>query len=255
MVRRILCASGAAAVALCVPVTEAQDASAEPDLAAQWMGQGNPVQTPYSIRSISAVGNGCPLFGWTAALSRDGSTFGLKFADFAPTINPAQKKSTANCRLAIAVNVPIGYSFRVEQFSYRGYVYLEDGISAKLTTTYAFSNDMSKAETLHTTMAGPMDTTFEVDDTTSRTGIWSPCNRSTTQVLNVFLQADLQNGSPAADGTLEINEAYGISLKWGVCQGFTGSWNPTGNWNPNGSWNPNGGRASNGSRGGGPGRR
>lgn len=252
--RSILCASICTVASFSVSASEAQDAAADPELAAQWASPANPAREPYAVQYINAVGSGCRPFTWAAGLASDGDSFRLRFARFSQEVSPESRDASATCQLAIAVNVPVGYSFRVAQFSYRGQALLDEGVAARLSTTYAFTGDPGNAEELHATLNGPYDDAYTIDDKSSKDGLWSPCNRNTTQVLNVVIKADLRSRAPGGEGRLDVDEAYGISLKWGRCQGFNGNWdprsdrdpsgnrNPNGNWNPNGVWNPNASR-------------
>ena len=194
----------------------ADDSGAAFDLAAQ-QTRTDAARAGIEIDRVAASGSGCREGTWGGQLSDDGQTFYLRFGAFRPEVTPARAEASASCRVSIVVSVPSGLSYQIQRLGYRGYSYLEEGVSAELSTSYYFQNDRARTELYRTSLKGPLDDIYAIDDRPVDGGMWSPCGRSETQVLNVQLEVKLSNGTPPRDGTLELNEALGFRLAWRRC--------------------------------------
>ena len=217
--RVVVCAAAlAASVCGSAAGAAADDVSVPLDVAEQRAVRTDAARAGIEIDRIVATGNGCPEGSWAGRLSEDGQTFYMRFSAFRPEVTPAIAERSASCRISIVVSVPRGLSYQIQRLGYRGYSYLEDGVTAELATTYYFQNDRSRTEQSRTPLKGPLDDIYAIDDRPVDGGMWSPCGRSETQVLNVQLDVKVRNGNPRRDGTLELNEALGIRLGWRRCE-------------------------------------
>jgi hypothetical protein len=205
------------AAAMLGAATATTSAAADEPTSFDVAAQVSAARAGIEIDRIVGSGSGCPQGTWGGYLSDDRQTFYLRFSEFRPEITPASSERTASCRLAIVVSVPAGLSYQIQRIGYRGYAYLEQGVSAEMSTSYYFQNDRSRGEQYRTPLKGPLDDTYSIDDQPLDGGLWSPCGRSETQTLNVQLDVKLRNGSPRRDGTLELNEALGFRLGWRRC--------------------------------------
>lgn len=178
---------------------------------------GSAAAADIEIDRVAVSGNGCPRGSYVADIDDEGQDFHLWFLNFHPEVTPKSSTASAECRLQIGVKVRSGRSFQIQSFSYLGYAYLEQGVSAELSTTYSFQDAAS--QTVSSTLKGPFDDVYEVEDKQNADGIWSPCSKSSSavQTLNVQLTVKLTNSSPARDGTLELNEAVAAKLGWKSC--------------------------------------
>jgi hypothetical protein len=165
---------------------------------------------------VAATGEGCPAGTWSSELTPDGSTFLIRFRRFMPTIAADVTREASACDLAIVTSSAKGRSYKVEKLVYRGYAYLEPGVTATVTTMYHFQTDRARAEQLRTTFEGPYDDVYEVE-APALEELWSPCSQTPTNTLNVQVHVELRNGVPARDGTFELNDGFTLQLAWRRC--------------------------------------
>lgn len=180
----------------------------------------NPFAGAVKLERVSANGEGCPKGTWTAKLSADAQTVSMTFRSFATEITPSRTTSADDCRLAIVLRAPVGASYQVSRFVFRGYAYLEKGVEADLSTSHYFQLDESQSEQLKTTMLSPFDGEYAIEARTSKTELWAPCTTTEVSTLNVQFNIQLRNGNggnPKADGTVEVHEGLDIDLAWKKC--------------------------------------
>lgn len=223
--RRIasLCDFFPAAPLLCataLAVTAPAGSAAADDDDEQWGPWRSAAWADIEIERVTATGNGCPSGSYYGHLSDNGQQFYLQFYRFRPEVTPNLTSVTSDCRLQISVKVPSGLAFEIQSFSYLGYAYLEQGVTAELATSYYFGDNASSAKKVTSTLKGPFDDIYEIEDKPQPDSNWSPCSKgsSSYQKLNVKLTVSVKNGKPGRDGTLELNEALGMKLGWKKCR-------------------------------------
>jgi hypothetical protein len=201
-----------ASVGLCSCVGDADDpelTSAPVQVAADGRGV---------IERVEYFGDGCPEGSATSALSEDSQVVTSLFSGFQAGIGPQSEEGgqSRGCVLQVHVRVPRRWSYAVESVDVRGFVLLEDRVSAERNAVYWIGGTSPRA-TPPGTWTGP----FEDDYTQSDVGpeaplAWSPCGGGQNLVIAAQLNLDNQ-GNPEGTGLATI-DSIDTELQWRRCE-------------------------------------
>jgi Ca2+-binding RTX toxin-like protein len=91
------------------------------------------------VDSISYGGSGCPQGTVGQSVGNDRLTFTMIFDTFVASIGPSIPiaESTKSCQFDISLHAPAGWTWTIAAFQARGYVQLDDGISATHSLEFA----------------------------------------------------------------------------------------------------------------------
>ncbi len=175
------------------------------------------------VRSISYAGSGCPAGSVSTNVSPDGGSFSLMWDQFDAEAGPGVALSAGrkNCQLALDLDFPSGWSYAVKSVDHRGFVSLESGTTATLTTGYYFQGQATTAR-LSTSFYGPASKDYLVRDTLGSTAqVWSPCG--SPRALNINVQARVSSTSRAGSGLITLESPVGgtlggMTLEWQRCR-------------------------------------
>jgi len=181
----------------------------------------NPSQV--TINSISYGGTGCPQGSVGSFISADRLTFTLIFDSFVASIGPGVPvtSSRTNCQLNINLQYPSGFQYSVLGTDFRGYSYLEAGVTGVQSANYYFSGSSAQAATT-TSFKGPLDGDYLISDKIPFTStIWSPCGASLP--LNVNSQVRLTSTKANASGLMTQDSIDGkvtfvVGVQWQACK-------------------------------------
>jgi hypothetical protein len=130
------------------------------------------------VVSVSPAGSGCPA-GTASAALLGATSFQVVYDSFAVDLDQGTNSVTKEkfCQLLVALKVPAGRQILVTQATYRGFLTVGAGTTAKLRTLYYFANapasdDQSQVFTLADTPKPESDwarTSLAFNQT------WSPC--------------------------------------------------------------------------------
>jgi len=172
-----------------------------------------------TIQNIAYSGSGCPAGSVAQSLSPDAKAFTLLFDSYIVEAGPGSSHhSRKNCRIAVSMRFPAGWSFTVFSADFRGYARLDPGARGELRTNYFFDGH---GPALKSKMAGPFDDDYQVRDTLiGDVHAWSPCKRLRPLTLDTVMSAQASGKQKAlltidsVDG--EIAHTYRI--RWRKCQ-------------------------------------
>lgn len=177
------------------------------------------------IDQVSYGGSGCKAGTASVTLSPDSTTVTIIFDEYEATIGPGAKFSdqVKNCNLNFKVIYPPGYQYTLYKNDYTGYALLEQGVTAKQTSSYWFAGFVGDKPTFQSTWKGYFNDQYTFTDTLASL-VYSPCGASTT--LNINTQLVLTSTNPKAQGlintqtieTKTINpfkHSYGV--RWQKC--------------------------------------
>ena len=179
---------------------------------------------PYvTIAGISYAGSGCPAGSVAESLSADLQAFTLIFDKYYAEVGPhtAFSQKRKNCQINVDLNFPQGWSYTVTQVDYRGYAYLEPGVSGLQKATYYFQGQLPSANQ-GSEFYGPFEGDYHARDTVGfGANVWSPCGARRS--LNINSQVRLDNRqNPSASGLLTTDSVDGtfetkLTLQWRRC--------------------------------------
>lgn len=180
---------------------------------------------PYvTLSRISYAGSGCPAGSVAEHLSPDLRAFTLMFDRYIAEVGPYAEFSEKrkNCQINVELNFPQGWSFTVSEIDYRGYAYLEQGVTGLQKATYYFQGERQSANQ-GTSFYGPFEGDYHARDSVGLgANVWSPCG--VRRSLNINTQVRLENRqdsltrglltADSVDGTFETK----FSLQWKKCR-------------------------------------
>jgi hypothetical protein len=87
---------------------------------------------------LASGGSGCKANSVATNFNDDGSVFTILFDDFAAAIGPgvASSQHRRFCGVSVHLKVPAGWSMRVENVDWRGYVDLDKGVKGTFGSHY-----------------------------------------------------------------------------------------------------------------------
>ncbi|MET0343625.1 MAG: DUF4360 domain-containing protein [Polyangiales bacterium] len=175
--------------------------------------------------SVVANGTGCPPGTWHTAVAADGKSFSAHFSAYEVVIN-AQVPDlvrTRNCTLGINVHSPKGLSYSVKSMRLRGYAFLEQGVTASISTWYYFQGSpVPPTSSNRVGLVGPYDDDFVFrDDVRTEDAVWSPCAAGVERELLVNTMLLLQHSAPKRSGYVNLGSeptAVALELAWRACE-------------------------------------
>ncbi|PPQ99400.1 hypothetical protein CVT24_005383 [Panaeolus cyanescens] len=173
----------------------------------------------YSITDYILSGTGCARGTATATISDDAKSISLKYQSFVANAGPgvADSNNRKNCQLTLVVNVPSGYQFAFNDFSYSGRYALDSGVKGQFQTDYYFQSSIDES-TGTVTVAGPASNSTRTLSTTPKNLLWSPCGKSSIVGVNSSLRVD-NSASGNASGSVSVT-TLSIpvdSISWKQC--------------------------------------
>ncbi len=190
----------------------------------------SPTQSPFqgdlpglTITAVTPSGDGCADDTVAVNISDDAKAFTVLFADFIAELTADAEPTKAGlardarrCRLALTLDVPQGYRLAVMSMDFRGFVDLESGANAKLTSRVTM--DAQSSTSFVHEFRGPTS-----DDVAVRNELaiktWSRCGGEATLAIDVEAAVTATGGATAllaldsADG--EMTQKYGLA--WRRC--------------------------------------
>lgn len=141
-----------------------------------------------TISSVAYAGSGCRAGTASVIISNDRTTVTILFDEYEAEIYPGSPPSKAikNCNINFKVNYPPGLQYTLYTNDYTGYARLDQGVTAKQTSSYWFAGFIGDKPTFQSTWNGPFDKQYTFTDTLQSL-VYSPCGTSTTLNLNTQL--------------------------------------------------------------------
>ncbi|MDI1478199.1 DUF4360 domain-containing protein [Polyangium sp. y55x31] len=174
-----------------------------------------------SLRSVTALGTGCPSGSVRAILANDGGHIvlidGALSASAGPGVPPSEQR--VFCQVILDLDYTPGYSYAVtNDYGFRGYAELEDGVTATLDVERYFTGEFGE-NPIQTTLRGPFAQGFVVREPAGAVGPFSPCGAQ--RPLNIRTAASVSKvGNPSGAGRIRLTPAWGVQmlrLHWRRC--------------------------------------
>ncbi|KAH7076318.1 hypothetical protein FB567DRAFT_583402 [Paraphoma chrysanthemicola] len=185
------------------------------------------IRPPKGAVSVAALevdtkGGACKPGEVGVALAADNSALTLIFDNFqagdGPNAPGTSKRSS--CRVNIDISAP-GWAFDIISTDFRGYIYLESGVTASLTSQWKRNNGLGKG-TSQRTVNGPFDDDFllhrdgDLSDTEA-----SVCSKNNAKVT-INLVVTVKSAGSKATGLVRgdsLDGAFGqvLNFAWKTC--------------------------------------
>ncbi|MBC7659933.1 MAG: DUF4360 domain-containing protein [Chitinophagaceae bacterium] len=172
------------------------------------------------IKSLSAIGSGCPdASTYSTNISDDAQAFTVTFSSFVAEVGPGIPLSASrkNCALTATLQIPAGYQFSIATFNYRGFMDLDSKVQAEHTTQYYFQGQ-SQTGKFVAREVGPKSKDFVYTDTIGLTSVyipdvWSPCNIDRALIVNPSIRVSKLAGAARDAQGLITNDSVDGELK------------------------------------------
>jgi len=176
--------------------------------------------TGVAIESVTYSGDGCPAGSVAVGLSPDGEAFTVAFSDLFAAVGAgiAATDATHHCQLHLKLTVPAGWSYALASVDYRGYVSLDEGLTARRQSRYHISGE-SPETAVASTWNGAVDDSYAVRDLgigAPAPAYWSRCGKGKNLLIDTEL--DVQ-GAAGGEGLVTVDTLDGeiFHLVWQPC--------------------------------------
>ncbi|MDC3952418.1 DUF4360 domain-containing protein [Polyangium jinanense] len=174
-----------------------------------------------SLRSVTALGTGCPLGSVRAIVANDGQHIALAdgalSASAGPGVPPSEQR--VFCQVILDLDHTPGYSYAVtNEYGFRGHAELDAGVTATLDVERYFTGELGE-NPIQTTLRGPFADRFVVREPQGAVGPFSPCGAQ--RPLNIRTAVNVSTlGNPSGSGRIRLTPAWGVQilrLHWRRC--------------------------------------
>jgi len=182
-----------------------------------------PAKSTY-IKSVSYAGSGCPSHSVVGTFSTNFDNINIAFDQYIASIGPGVSivESRKNCQLAFTIVYPAGWSYSISETTYKGYVSLDDQVTARQQSQYWFQGQEQSSVTWYTEWTGQIDTDYDTIPDVVGKETWSPC-KSTSSNLIVNTQIRLNNSNNRSGSgmittdSLDHKVTHILGCKWKKC--------------------------------------
>jgi len=132
------------------------------------------------------AGSGCPPGSAAITLSDNNRQLTVLFSSYIAQVGGGALPTEArkNCQLTIVLKYPGGFQYSIFSSQYRGYLQLDEKVTARQKTTYNFSGEKGQA-VVSSDFKGPYDESYLIsDEVPFQSTVFSPCGRNTALVVN-----------------------------------------------------------------------
>ncbi|KAF8464687.1 hypothetical protein BDZ91DRAFT_821825 [Kalaharituber pfeilii] len=175
------------------------------------------------IKSVDYAGTGCPPNSASFELAVDGSNIAIGFSSYVATAGPdiSIKENRKNCLININLVYPQGWSYTVHDTDYRGFLSLDDKVTAMQKSTYFFTGDIRQIDTWNS-WVGPIQGDYKFRDTIEKAAIvWSSCDAKTTLNINTQIRVDNKDNKEGSGlittDSVSHKVTHIIGFQWKKC--------------------------------------
>lgn len=174
------------------------------------------------IEALKYGGTGCPQGTIGQSISDDRTTFTLIFDNYSASIGEGVSitENRKNCQVNLAVRFPQGWQFSLLNSDFRGFIALDQGVTATQKSTYYFSGD-SKQCSAEVNFTGPVSKDYLAHNEFGvQSTVWCACGASA--MLNINGQVRLMSTNPKASGLFSNDSQDGsfknvLKFSWRKC--------------------------------------
>jgi hypothetical protein len=181
-----------------------------------------PAEVNLEPRSMSYSGTGCPAGSATIVFAADRSVFTVLYSVFTAEVGEgiAAEEARKDCKLHFKLKTPKGWSYSIENVDFRGFAFLDEGVSASLESSYHLSGE-GPMRTDAVEFLGPYADDYSHRDAFPDAMLSSRCGGGKNVQITTRLRMS-STGAPAAPGMLTVDSVDGTfsqtyRLSWKRC--------------------------------------
>ena len=174
-----------------------------------------------TLESVRAQGAGCGAEDVVVDISPDGQALTVLFSKLGVEVVPgAPAQARTECRLDLRFNVPKHWSYALENVDFRGFVFLEPGVTAEQTTRFHIQGEAPETGV----SASFVGETEESDYLLQARAVdgplaWSRCGKGKFVKLSTTVAVSNAR-APSGTGMLQVTsaDAQVYHLRWRRCE-------------------------------------
>lgn len=177
-------------------------------------GTVNPAEV--YVETLRYHGSGCPRGSVVATVSDDAKSLTLLFNKFVAEAGPnvCRDDSRKTCKVTLGLHAPAGQTVTVTSVQSRGFVQLDEGVTASATSSYRFPG--AEPTTATSSFTGPIADNFLREDAITMT-TETRCPRRIKAKIRTTLEVDAPRGAAGAIALdtidSQLRQVFNIELK------------------------------------------
>lgn len=178
----------------------------------------SPILDEVYIESITTNGKGCPAADphtVSVVIAGDKKSFVIIYNDMELINPPGPKVKNLSCTAAIKLHIPQGLQISLATVNTAGYLYLDDDIKAKETSSYSFAG--GNVGMYSSSIVGPYDDLYVFTDKIPFVSqVWSKCGGSVIFIIKTTLNLNAKDnpGGQAIFSTDTTDGKFQKVLGW-----------------------------------------
>jgi len=146
------------------------------------------------IKNVNYAGSGCPAKSVAVSMADNHKNVVLAFDSYIASVGPGipVTESRKNCNINFNIQYPPGFSYTLFSTDYRGFVSLDDKVTAVQKSVYFFSSLSGQFEAQSTWVGKREEDYMFTDKLNALAVVWSPC-QSATSTFNINTQIRVEN--------------------------------------------------------------
>lgn len=176
------------------------------------------------IKSVTYAGTGCPAGSVAGTFSTNFDNINIAFDKYVATIGPHEPVANKrkNCQITFTIAYPAGWSYSITKTTYKGFVDLDNKVTARQQSEYWFQGHEENSLTYYDDWKGYISEDYTTIPDVIGKEVWSPC-KTTTSNLIVNTQIRLDNRyNPNGSGYISTDSLshkviHVLGCKWKRC--------------------------------------
>jgi len=156
-----------------------------------------PPSEKITLDVVTVNGSGCPAGTANAKMLSDNTGFRITYSSFvaADGVGTSPTQFRQNCQVNVLVHIPQGYTYAVQNATYRGRASLRTGATALERTNYYFQGSPENNYADHE-FKGPLSGSWTTHDVTATEDlVYAPCGVDRNLNINTELRVDTPSGN------------------------------------------------------------
>ena len=173
-----------------------------------------------TLESVRTQGAGCGPEDVVVDISPDGQALTVLFSKLGVEVVPGgPAEARSECRLDLRFNVPKHWSYALENVDFRGFVFLEPGVTAQETTRFHIQGEAPESGASASFVGETEETDYLLEARPVEGPLsWSRCGKGKFVKLSTTLTASNAR-APGGTGMLQVTsaDAQVYHLRWRRC--------------------------------------
>jgi hypothetical protein len=164
-----------------------------------------------TIEIATINGSGCPKDTAAVAVSEDKEAFTVTYSDYLVQTGGDSSPTDLrkNCQISMKVHVPQGFTYAISSTDYRGFAYLQPGVTGVQKASYYFQGQSQTAAKTHTLKGEYADNFQFTDKNDVGQLVWKPCGEERNFNINTELRVMGKGQDPSQTSFMSMDSTDG----------------------------------------------